>query len=271
MENAHKAYSNGGTPIPGYEYLRWKTTDLGLVNNRQYTFTMTGTLDYGDGGVNTNKRNSFSFDFYVDNEAPVLKSVSYEKVYDKSQKKDRYYLTMVVYDNHYVQSITPIAFNSTSSYSFLSDNPIPVYGERGSDATVRFEITDYLDKLYADGLVTSALAFSIDDYALNSNIYLCQLPGTKGDFSFTKDGTPDGETLNILTIYEDEVVDLTRYLATSDKTVDEAKDYLKYLSWTSSNEKVAQVKEGEVRGMGTRTRNHYRRRSGGTQAGSDSH
>ena len=249
VENAHKAYSNGGTPIPGYEYLRWKTTDLGLVNNRQYTFTMTGTLDYGDGGVNTNKRNSFSFDFYVDNEAPVLKSVSYEKVYDKSQKKDRYYLTMVVYDNHYVQSITPIAFNSTSSYSFLSDNPIPVYGERGSDATVRFEITDYLDKLYADGLVTSALAFSIDDYALNSNIYLCQLPGTKGDFSFTKDGTPDGETLNILTIYEDEVVDLTRYLATSDKTVDEAKDYLKYLSWTSSNEKVAQVKEGEVRGM----------------------
>lgn len=97
--------------------------------------------------------------------------------------------------------------------------------------------------------MTSALAFSIDDYALNSNIYLCQLPGTKGDFSFTKDGTPDGETLNILTIYEDEVVDLTRYLATSDKTVDEAKDYLKYLSWTSSNEKVAQVKEGEVRGM----------------------
>ena len=249
VDNANKAYSQGGTPIPNFEYLKWKSGELGLVNNRQYEFKMEGLLDYGDGGKTTNVRNTFSFDFYLDDEAPVLKDVSYEKVYDKALKKDRYYLTMTIYDNQYVQSITPISFTSSSSYTFLTENPIPVYSEKGCDNTVKIEITDYLENLYNDKIITSALAFSIDDYALNSNIYLCQLPGTRGDFKFTKDGTLEGEDLTILSVDEDEIIDLTQYLATSDATVDENKDYLKYLVWTSSNEKVAVVNEGQVRGL----------------------
>lgn len=246
--NANKAYSYGGSPVPYYNFLKIKSAEYGLINNRQYEFKMEGLLDYGDGGATTNARNSFSFDFYLDNEAPVIKEVSYEKEYDKTLKKDRYYLTMVVYDNHYVQSITPLIFTSSSSYAVLSNSPIPVYGEKGKDATVRFEITDYLEDICADALLPSALAFSIDDYALNSNIYCCQLPGTKGDFKFTKDGKIDGVDQIILSINEGEVVDITKYLATSDKTVDEEKDYLKYLIWESSNEKIATVEEGLVLG-----------------------
>ncbi|MBQ8323254.1 MAG: leucine-rich repeat protein [Clostridia bacterium] len=245
--NANKAYSNGATSIPYFDYFRLKSYELGLVNNRQYEFKMTGVLDYGDGGVTTNLRNSFTFDFYLDDEAPVLKDVSYEKIYDKTLKKDRYYINMTVYDNQYVQSITPIIFNSSSSYTFLTENPIPVYSEKGCDNTVRFEITDYLEDITDDKLITSALAFSIDDYALNSNIYLCQLPGTKGDFKFTADGTPQGSDLIILSMYEGELIDLTEYLSTTDATVDAEKDYLKYLSWESSNEEVAQVEEGIVK------------------------
>ena len=52
---------------------------------------------------------------------------------------------MTVYDNHYTQAITPIIFTSSSSYTILTDNPIPVYGEKGSDTKVKFEITDYLE------------------------------------------------------------------------------------------------------------------------------
>lgn len=249
VDNAKKAYSNGASPVPNYEYLRLKSAELGLVNNRRYTFTMKGKLDYGDGGVDTNARNSFSFDFCLDNEAPVVKSVSYEKVYDRTQKKDRYYITMTVWDNHYTQSITPVIFTSSSSYAFLTDNPIPVYSERNSDTTVRFEITDYLDSIYSDEIICNALAFSVDDYALNSNIYICQLPGTKGDFKFTKDGSEGGTDLRILSIYEDEVVDLTQYLWSSDKTLDADKDYLRYLDWSTSNEKVATVRDGQVVGI----------------------
>lgn len=247
--NANKAHPQNGTPIPYYDFLKLKSKNLGLVNNRQYEFKMVGSLDYGDGGLNTNVRNTFDFDFYLDNEAPVLKKVTYEKIYDKTLKKDRYYINMTVYDNQYAMSITPIIFTSSSSYTFLSDNPIPVYSERNSDTTVRFEITDYLDRIYDDSLITSALAFSIDDYALNSNIYLCQLPGTKGDFKFTKDGTMDGTDLMILSVNEGEAIDLTKYLATTDSSVDENKDYLSHLSWNSSNEKVVEVKEGIAKGV----------------------
>lgn len=246
--NANKAYSYGGTPMPYYEQLKFKSYTYGLVNNAQYSFEMVGKLDYGeDGGAATNVRNSFSFDFVADDEAPVIKSVTYEKKYDKTLKKDRYYINMVVYDNQYVQSITPIIFTSSSSYTFLTENPIPVYSQKGVDNTVRFEITEYLNDIGTDALITSALAFSVDDYALNSNLYICQLPGTKGDFKFTKDGTMDGTDLIILSAYEGEVVDLTQYLATSDGTVDVDKDYLKYLSWSSSNQKVVEVEKGIIK------------------------
>lgn len=136
---------------------------------------------------------------------------------------------MTVYDNQYAMSVTPIIFTSSSSYTFLTEKPIPIYGEQGKDSTVKFEITSLLDDIKDDKIIQSALAFSIDDYALNSNIYICQLPGTKGDFKFTKDGTMSGTDLIILSMYEDEIVNLSDYLATGDKTVDKDKDYLKTL------------------------------------------
>ncbi len=252
--NANKAFSQGGDPIPYFQYLRIRSNKLGLVNNRQYEFKMQGKLDYGeDGGLSKNVRNTFSFDFYLDNEAPIIKEASYEKVYDKSLKKDRYYLTLTVYDNQYVQSITPIAFTSSSSYAFLSDNSVPVYSRKGTDNKVRFEITDYLDALYTDELIGSALAFSIDDYALNSNIYICQLPGTRGDFRFTSNGKESGRPLNVITASVGDVIDLTQYLYSTDKTLDADKDYLKYLNWTTYNTSVIkadavtrQFKNGEA-------------------------
>ena len=247
--NGQKAYYGGAGQYPYYEDLYLKAAELGLINNRQYEFKMHGLLDYKDGGDSTNARNTFSFDFYLDDEAPILKSVEYTKEYDKTLKDYRYYLTMTVYDNHYAQSITPLIFTSSSSYTFLEENPIPIYSEMGKDTKVKFEITDYLEEIYSDSIIPTALAFSIDDYALNSNIYVCQLPGTKGDFKFTKDGTPEGTDLIILSVNEGEVVDLTKYLSTTDKTVDPDKDYLKYLEWISSNEEVAKVNEGKVYGV----------------------
>lgn len=247
--NARKAFSQGGSAIPYFEFLNWKSAKMNLVNNRVYEFKMVGLLDYGDGGVTTNMNNTFKFDFTFDNEAPIIKSAVYEKTYDSSRKRDRYYVTLTLYDNHYVQSVTPIIFNSTSSYTVLTDEPIPVYSEKGVDNKVRIEITDYLDDISYDALITSSLAFMVDDYALNSNIFLCQLPGTRGEFMFTKSGEMDGTPLTMLTIYENEIVDLTQYLATDDETVDENKDYLKHLLWNSSNTDIAVVQKGLVRGV----------------------
>lgn len=246
--NAFKAHANNGTPVPYYDYLNWHASDLDFINNRQYEFKMFAALDYGDGGLTTNMRNTFSFDFTFDNESPVITSCEYEKVYDSTRRKDRYYLTLYVYDNHYAMSITPIIFNSSSSYTTLG-SPLPLYSEKGKENRIRIEITDYLEEIMHDQIITSSLAFMVDDYALNSNIFICQLPGTRGDFKFTKNGEVDGTELTILSLYEDEVIDLTDYLSTKDDTVDADKDYLKYLIWESSDTSIVDVKEGQVRGI----------------------
>lgn len=257
--NANKAYSLGGAPVPSYDYLNLRTTssELGgkLINNREYEFKMQGTLDYGeDGGLTTNARNTFDLDFTFDNEAPIIKSATYEKTYDRTLKKDRHYVTLTIYDNHYVMSVSPVAFydvpgSSTPLYTYLTDEPIPVYSNKGSDNKVRIEITDMLDDMYHDDLVTNSMIFLVDDYALNSNVYMCALPGTRGDFKFTTDGTYDGRELRTLEVGTNEIVDLTAYLATSDTSVDADKDYLGHLSWTSSNTRVAVVEKGQVRGI----------------------
>ncbi len=244
---AQKAHYYGGIQFPYYDNLRLSNYRMGLTNNCEYEFVMSAVLDYGDGGVSSNVRNSFGFDFYIDDEAPVIKEVTYDKEYDRTLKKDRYYINMTVYDNHYAMSVQPILFTSSSSYTFLTENPIPIYSEKGSDTTLRFEITDYLEDIEFDELIQSGLAFSVDDYALNANLYICQLPGTKGDFTFTKTGELESTPLNIYAAYQGDVVDLTKYLATKDGSVDENKDYLKYLLWESSDESVAVIKEGQLK------------------------
>ena len=244
---AQKAHYYGGIQFPYYDNLRLSNYRMGLTNNCEYEFLMSAVLDYGDGGVSSNVRNSFGFDFYIDDEAPVIKEVTYDKEYDRSLKKDRYYINMTVYDNHYAMSVQPILFTSSSSYTFLTENPIPIYSEKGSDTTLRFEITDYLEDIEFDQLIQSGLAFSVDDYALNANLYICQLPGTKGDFTFTKTGELSSTVLNIFAAYQGDVVDLTKYLATKDGSVDENKDYLKYLYWESSDESIAVVHEGQLK------------------------
>ncbi len=266
--NARKAYSNGAQAIPYNNFLNIRSTSTdfggtGLINNHKYNLTLTARMDYerpdGEGnmvvadGIDTNVRNTFSFDFTMDTEAPVIKSATYEKKYDRALKKDRYYVNLTVYDNHYAMAVTPIIFTSQSSYTTLGD-PIPLYGEENKDCTVRFEITDILEDIGTDAVLSSAIGFSIEDYALNTNLYMCQLPGTNpgsdpnnpaGGFAFTADGTKDGGKA-VLEVTVGEVIDLVQYLYTEDKTVDEDKSYLKYLTWESSNEKIAVVKEGRL-------------------------
>lgn len=60
-----------------------------------------------------------------------------KKYMNKNLKKGRYYLTLTVYDNHYAQSITPILFTSNESYTFLTENPIPIYSEKGKIGKVQ--------------------------------------------------------------------------------------------------------------------------------------
>ena len=247
--NAYKAHYSGGV-FPYIEALELKVAEEGWENNAVYEFSMTGLLDYGDGGATTNARNTFSFDFTVDTEAPVIKEAFYEKEYDKTEKRDRYYITLTVYDNHYIQSIQPVSFKydaeeNQNQYSFLSDYGTPVDADKGTTNTVRFEITDYLKDMKVDEVFSSGLAFHIDDYAMNNSLYLCSLPGSS-EFKFTEDGTVDGEDLQVITAKPGEVIDLTKFICSPDDSMGNSKDFLQFIGWNSSNEKVATVNYGTV-------------------------
>ena len=250
--NCSKAFGNNGSAMPYYNYIRQTASSLGLVNNRKYTFNMVGTLDYGDGGLTTNVRNSFGFDFTMDNEAPIIKGATFESEYDETSKKTHYYVTLTVSDNHYVQAVTPVSFFSktedgktTNTYTTLS-NPIPVYGEKGSDSKVRVEITDYMDSLSSNSIASNCLFFNIDDYALNANIYAVELPGTTSAFSFKADGDINAENQTAVSISIGESYDLYKLLASTEET---DKSYYKYLNWESSKSSVVSVKDGVIYGL----------------------
>lgn len=265
----HKAYF-GGSIIPGYDLINITAAELGLQNNTKYTFTMTAELDYGDGGLSSNLNNTFEFSFYVDYESPIIKDVEFYSKYDKSLKDYRYYCDVYVYDNHYAQSIRPFTVSQGKLVS-LSETVIPIYGEKGQVNKVNIEITDYMD-LLQHGLIendqtgekfpmTNGLGFLVDDYALNQSYSFVTLPGTNSSEIKYKDEFYSSKSNNtyqyLKDIFVGDELDLTKMLTSSDPTVGENEDvqsvYFSKLNWTSSDENVIKVKNGQIEAVSAGT------------------
>lgn len=257
--NQFKAHYSGGQ-IPSYDLIELSIEELGLANNTNYTFTMVGELAYGDGGMDTNLNNSFSFTFYVDFEAPFITDVQFRTEYDKTLEKDKYYADVYVYDNHYTMSVRPFTLVDGSLVS-LCTNPTPVYGERGTINKVTLEITDYMDLLQystgsdnQDGL-TNGLGIMVDDYAMNSNYYYVSFPGTNASSFHFEDG--EGNTINTLDLTIGEEVDLASMIVSNDPNFDPTdpiqSKYMSTLHWETNNPDVVQVKNGKIEGVGLGT------------------
>jgi len=254
----HKAYF-GGQIIPGYDMINVTALELGLQNNTKYTFTMTAELDYGDGGLSTNLNNTFEFSFYVDYESPIIKDVQFYSKYDKSLKDYRYYCDVYVYDNHYAQSIRPFTISEGKLVS-LSENVIPIYGERGQVNKVTIEITDYMDLLQYGEIesgefpMTNGLGFLVDDYALNQSYSFVTLPGTNSSEISYKEEFYSSKSNNIYQYYKDiyvgDELDLSKMLTSNDPQMGENEEvqaiYFSKLNWTSSDENVIKVKNGQI-------------------------
>ena len=259
----NKAYFSGQI-VPAYDLINVTAVELGLQNNTKYTFTMQAELDYKDGGVETNLNNTFEFSFYVDFQAPIIKDVEFYTKYDKSLKDYRYYCDVYVYDNHYAQSIRPFTISNGKLVS-LSDNVIPIYGERGEISKVNIEITDYMDLLQygeiEDGEypMTNGLGFLVDDYALNQSYSFVTLPGTNSnEISFKEEfysSANNGTYQYYKDIYVGDELDLTTMLTSNDPILDSIPEvqanYFSKLSWKSSNENIIKVKNGKIEAIST--------------------
>lgn len=254
--NCYKSHFSGA-PMPyvadfDLPMANYQTGEVFGYNNTRYEVTMTAKLDW-DG--NRNSSDTYSFSFYIDYEAPSVTDAIFRTEYDKSEKENRYYVDVMVYDNQYAMSLRPIIVydyegedaeieggedQPRKTYSTLCEYPIPIYQEnRGEVTKVTVEITDYID-LIKNSSMPEGIIFYIDDYAMNSSICYVPFPETENaELEFLTDE---------LDLDINETFDLTTYLARTDNEALEA-HYLRNLTWSSSDESVVAIKDGQIEAL----------------------
>lgn len=202
-----------------------------FANNTKIVINMKAELDYENGDQVAN--NSYEFSFYVDYETPTLENVKYITEWDKSLKENRYYMELDVSDNRFVQSIRPCTIKNNTLISLI-DNPIPVYQQNPNETTtVKIEITDYFKDLKGSEY-PDTIFFMINDYALNSNIFMVSLSGCDSeDLAFTS------ETIEV---EKNQTINLNDYVNVENAT-------LQGMTWTTSNDEIAIVDEAQVIGL----------------------
>lgn len=170
-----KAYAGGGSTIPALVDLKLDPDELGLVNNGKYTIEFNFYMKAEDKGQNT-AANTFKTNFYADYDAPILEDTRL-RFYDYTENnkaKQRVYLDLDIYDNHYPQSV--LLCYSDEDYDPTSDEvPIinmateyvtPIYNSvRNSTTTVSIEVTDIYEKY------RNKLYIQVDDFSLNHSVY----------------------------------------------------------------------------------------------------
>ncbi|MBE6916922.1 MAG: hypothetical protein E7470_03315 [Ruminococcaceae bacterium] len=200
--DVRKSYGDGGSIYPANIEIEFDTMDYNLANNTEYTVTLTGYMDYGDGGLQTNDKNVFTFPLTVDFEAPTITDVEYYYEYDKTLKKNRLYAKVDIYDNHfamasqlgYVTMSEDEDGNAMPELKAFEQYMTPIYSQRNSVTTVTFELTDYIYDIKEGAINDNSFVLTCYDYALNYATYEIGLPDDYTDFYF--DALEEGVTLS---------------------------------------------------------------------------
>lgn len=244
--NARKSYASGGTQVGGHINVEFNPQDLGLANNSVYTFSMECFLDWKDG--NCGKRNTFSFDFTIDNEAPELVDTKVREVDNGSSKQ--YFIDFYMYDNHYMQCFIPYTYSGLDDKGSLVDGRslaggvVPVYnGEHNGTTVASLDVTAYWNEIMRNG---GKIYVELVDYAKNStDCEIVLAPET--DVKVEKIRTAKDS----YSIQVNGQIDLKKYIQ---KTTLVGSDYVENywtedLVWSSSDESVATVRDGVVTGI----------------------
>ncbi len=188
--NARKSHSSGGAQTGGMVLIELDIRKLNLPNNAKYTFNMTCYLDWkkdneyiGDYTDQIDKmdeykygnKNTFSFEFTVDNEAPQLTRASVRKI--ESGTSTRYQLELGLYDNHYMQGFGVYTYSSKEMINgyerlmdqlSLKDGLIPVNGDFNTETLFTMDISGYWNKIMEND---GKLYLTLYDYAKNLSSY----------------------------------------------------------------------------------------------------
>lgn len=240
----NKAYSRGGSSVPGQVLLELAPDDLGLVNNGKYQidFRFYFKAEDKDNPEKQNEDNTFSMVFYADYEAPVLEEarIRYYDYKENNKDRQRVYLDLDIYDNHYAQSVILCCserdlsdltnFDESPELKLVTDYITPVYNaNKNGTTTVSIEITDVYEKY------NNRLYVQLDDYALNHRVCLINFTRSSsvnlpGDFEI------EGDTQITLGVNQTYKVPLSY----------EGDANVANFTWVSSRERIAKVKQGEI-------------------------
>ncbi len=253
-----KAYAGGGSARPALVDLREEDIDadnLPLYNNGKYRIEFNFYMKTEDEDTNVPYKNTFGSDFYVDFDAPILQSarVRYYDYEENNKTKQRVYLDLDVFDNHYPQSV--LLCYSDEEYStdstevaeinLATEYVTPIYNPgRNTTTTVSIEITDIYEK-YQNNLYVQ-----IDDYALNHTVQVLNfkddsLLNTNSDFSIVannrvkRTGSAPNYQYN-LTLEKNEAYKVQLNCGDANPS-----NYI----WKSDDDSIVKVKNGELFGL----------------------
>lgn len=249
-QNCRKSYYNG-QQTGGYVMVDFDASEAGLANNTKYDFTMTCSLDWE--GEQHNDKDTFSFSFFMDDEAPVIREDlnTLRVKTDNAGNVTDYLLDMHIYDNQYVQGYF------LYTYDYLDENGDPVNAEpviKGMIPVDDFEggkvnkITQDLTDLWyrlKDGEEEGSknIGIQVYDYAKHSTSLYYTLKKTDAEtvaFKSGRNSTADGKVITF-TMAPYAQKNLLENLETTPKDV-----YTAPMTWASSDESVAIVKDGIV-------------------------
>ncbi|MBQ4600589.1 MAG: leucine-rich repeat protein [Oscillospiraceae bacterium] len=239
--DVRKSYGDGGASIfPAQVEIEFDVAEENLMNNSKYTVRLVCTLDYEDGGLETNEKNVFEFPLTVDFEAPTVTGVEYYYEYDKTMDKNRLYAKIGIYDNHYAMSAqvgyvaaaTDSEGNSTAEMKTFDQFLTPVYSQEDSVTYVTYELTDHIFELKENAMNDNSFVVTCYDYALNYATYEIGLPAEYADFYF--DGLEEGITLSPNEVYSLEPL------------VQPDTAWSELLEYTSSRPSVARIVNNKV-------------------------
>lgn len=254
--NGRKSHSNGGDQAGGSILVDFDVRNYNLANNGKYKFSMACYLDWGDwrNGERYGNSNTFSFEFYIDDEKPVLlrqESGDDYAVYvrDEDHTKE---LEFYVHDNHYLQAYLLYTYESLDEngepvgLTSISNGVIPVYdGEFNGTTRVSLNVTPYWSTIEKNG---GKLYVQFMDYAKNSDQFFVTLKECS-DVKLEKTRSAKDREY---TIRPGEQLDLEDNVRIYSKVEGEYLEgyWTKDLVWTSSSDQMAEVDiDGLVTGM----------------------
>ncbi|MDE7158713.1 MAG: S8 family serine peptidase, partial [Clostridiales bacterium] len=243
--NGRKAVASGGEAQGGIIEVGFDVSKLGLANNSRYVFSMECFLDWKDGTYGN--RNTFSFEFSIDNEAPVL--ADYKVREEKSNGITRHYVDFYMYDNHYMQGYyAAVDPNKKDQYGNDIYDPIvnaviPVYdGEYNGTTKVTLDVTAQWNHILENN---GRLHLELIDYAKNSSEWDVQLkPESEVKVEKTRTAR-DGYSIQI-----NGQMDLKTYIQVSTKVGDDFLEgyWNEDLVWASTDPATVEVRDGIITG-----------------------